>query len=222
MIAKETQNKAGNVEIGALDASEVGDAVRVIERGMRDNPVHVAVFGEEPAVREKKLRRMFAAAMGALNLDRHMLTARGPDGSILGICGMMPPGRCQPGPGRQIRLAPALLALGPRSAGRTMKWLATWSKHDPGERHWHLGPVAVDAHLQGMGIGSALMREFSAKMDAAGEVAYLETDKPENVRFYERFGFETVGEEDVLGVPNWFMTRCPEHERGSEERGRQA
>ena len=56
-----------------------------------------------------------------------------------------------------------------------MKWLRTWSKHDPDERHWHLAPVAVDAHLQGRGIGSKLMRDFCARMDAAGEIAYLET-----------------------------------------------
>jgi hypothetical protein len=51
------------------------------------------------------------------------------------------------------------------------------------------------------------MEVFRAQMDAVGEAAYLETDKPENVRFYERFGFEVVGEEEVLGVPNWFMIR---------------
>jgi len=103
-----------------------------------------------------------------------------------------------------------VLALGPRSAGRTMKWLGTWSKHDPEKRHWHLGPVAVDVHLQGRGIGSMLMRAFCERMDAAGEDAYLETDKPENVRFYERFGFEVVGEEEVIGVANWFMMRPAE------------
>jgi predicted N-acetyltransferase YhbS len=85
--------------------------------------------------------------------------------------------------------------------------MGAWKRHDPGERHWHLGPLAVDAHLQGEGVGSRMMRVFCAKMDAAGEDAYLETDKPINVRFYERFGFEVVGEEEVLGVPNWFMLR---------------
>jgi predicted N-acetyltransferase YhbS len=70
-----------------------------------------------------------------------------------------------------------------------------------------LGPVAVDAHLQGKGIGSTLMQAFCERMDALGEDAYLETDKQINVRFYERFGFEVAGVEEVLGVPNWFMTR---------------
>lgn len=37
---------------------------------------------------------------------------------------------------------------------------------------------------------------------------HLETDKRENVRFYERFGHEVIGNHQVIGVPNWFM-RCP-------------
>ena len=69
--------------------------------------------------------------------------------------------------------------------------------------------MAVDAGLQGRGIGSRLLEEYCARVDAAGEAAYLETDKPANVRFYERFGFETVGEQVVLGSPSWFMRRAP-------------
>ena len=44
-------------------------------------------------------------------------------------------------------------------------------------------------------------------MDESRFTAYLETDKRENVAFYERFGFEVVGEDEVLGVRNWFMLR---------------
>jgi hypothetical protein len=40
-------------------------------------------------------------------------------------------------------------------------------------------------------------------------VGYLETDRPSNVRFYERFGFDVVGEGQVLGLPNWYMRREP-------------
>jgi ribosomal protein S18 acetylase RimI-like enzyme len=197
------------LEIGTLGAAEMEEAVRVMVRGMRDNPNIVAAFGQDPGTRHRRLQRLFGAMAAAEvpGRDRDMLAARGPDGLILGVCGMMPPGRCQPGPGRQVRLLPALLALGPRGAGRTMKWLGAWSKHDPNERHWHLGPVAVDADLQGMGIGSMLMRVFCERMDEAAEDAYLETDKEINVRFYETFGFVVTGEEEVLGVRNWYMFR---------------
>jgi hypothetical protein len=52
-------------------------------------------------------------------------------------------------------------------------------------------------------------------VNSARRTPYLETDKTENVRFYERFGFEVIGEEPVIGVPNWFMRRGPRSEPGS-------
>jgi ribosomal protein S18 acetylase RimI-like enzyme len=195
------------LEIGVLGPSEVEEAVGVVERGMRDNPLHVAVYGQDPGLRQRRLHRLFAAGIEGLGLHEHMLVARRPDGSIVGVCGMMPPGRCRPSLGQQLRLMPHVLALGPRIAGRNVRWLGAWSKRDPKAPHWHLGPLAVDAHLQGVGIGSRLMQVFCARMDAARDDAYLETDKPENVRFYERFGFEVIGKQEVLGVPNWFMLR---------------
>jgi len=47
------------------------------------------------------------------------------------------------------------------------------------------------------------------RMDTCRTLSYLETDKSENVRFYERFGFTVVAEVNVLGVRNWFMSRAP-------------
>jgi hypothetical protein len=44
-------------------------------------------------------------------------------------------------------------------------------------------------------------------MDDHGEAAFLETDKSDNVRFYARFGFEVTAMEEVLGTPNWWMSR---------------
>jgi len=175
---------------------------------MRDNPLHVAVFGEDPALRQERLNRLFGAAFHTMGWQKHMLAARSTDGAIVGVCGVLPPANCLPTPAQQLRMLPSMLQNGPRATYRTLRWLGTWSKLHPEGRHWHLGPIAVDEGLQRRGVGSLLMEVCRAQMDAAGEEAYLETDKPANVRFYERFGFEVVGEQDVLGVPNWFMRRA--------------
>ena len=53
------------------------------------------------------------------------------------------------------------------------------------------------------------MREYCRRLDANEEASYLETEKPENVALYQRFGFEIVDEAEVLDVPNWFMWREP-------------
>ena len=124
-------------------------------------------------------------------------------------------GTCQATAAQGLRLLPSLLALGPQSAARAGRWLSSWAKRDPDEPHVHLGPLAVDAHLQGPGIGSLIMQEHCRRLDGASEVGYLETDKAENVRFYERFGFEVTGEAPVIGVPNWFMRRAPRPDTAS-------
>jgi predicted N-acetyltransferase YhbS len=97
----------------------------------------------------------------------------------------------------------------PADQGRLVEWLQTWGRRDPDEYHFHLGPVAADAGKQGRGIGSAMMQAFCERVDRDHALAYLETDKEENVGFYEKFGFETVGDATVIGVTNWFMRRDP-------------
>ena len=199
-----------DVSIGPIQRSEIPAVLDVIARGMRDNPIHVAVYGHDPEERFAGQRQMFEAGFEIAGLDRDMLVARRPDGTVVGVCGMMAPDEALPGGVDQLRLLRRILKLGPGPALRLLRWIDTWSRLDLKHPHWHVGPVAVDPRYQGQGVGTRLMQVFCNKMDAAGEVAYLETDKLINVTFYERFGFEVVHREDVLGVPNWFMRRDPQ------------
>jgi len=80
---------------------------------------------------------------------------------------------------------------------------------DPEERHVHVGPVGVEPGAQGFGVGAAMMRLLCERLDTDGEVGWLETDKPENVVFYRRFGFDVDVDDRHLGFPVWFMRRPP-------------
>jgi ribosomal protein S18 acetylase RimI-like enzyme len=97
----------------------------------------------------------------------------------------------------------------PGSADRLARVLAELMAHHTRERHWHVGPVGVEPGLQGRGVGAAVMRLLCEAMDAEGEVAFLETEKPENVVFYRRLGFEVVSASDLPGLHTWFMRREP-------------
>ncbi len=57
------------------------------------------------------------------------------------------------------------------------------------------------------GTGTRTSRRRLSASHRRGDVGYLETDKPENVRFYERFGFRVVAEAPVIGVTSWYMRR---------------
>jgi hypothetical protein len=52
-----------------------------------------------------------------------------------------------------------------------------------------------------------MLAAFCDHMDSCRRLSYLETDKAENVSFYEKFGFTVVAEAEVLGIRNWFMIR---------------
>ena len=194
--------------LGKLERRDLPAAAQLLGRGMRDNPINIRAFAiADDVARERALTRFFLPVLRGLWARGEMLAAISDD-KLVGVCGLAPPRRCQPGVLEKLRIAPSLLLQHPpATASRVMAWTGAWAKADPRAPHWHLGPVAVDASLQGQGIGSAMLKEFSRRMDAYGAPAYLETDKPENVRFYQRFGFQVTGERRVLDVPNWFMTR---------------
>jgi ribosomal protein S18 acetylase RimI-like enzyme len=190
-----------------LVSDDLADVVVVIARGMRDNPLHISALGYDGKARAKRLERMFGLALPII-LRKGVLLGAFANGALVGVAGMVPPGRCRPTFLENVTLLPRMLpAIGLSAFGRVGRWIAAWATHDIAEPHWHLGPVAVDAHLQGQGIGSALMTEYCARLDELAGVGYLETDKQQNVAFYEKFGFRVIAEAAVLETHNWFMRR---------------
>jgi GNAT superfamily N-acetyltransferase len=196
------------VPLRDLTRAEAPTAALVLGRGMRDNPLHVAAFGPEPERREAALARMFLPLLERQIAIGAVLGAFSESGQIVGVCGMVPPGRCGLALADKLAVLPAILqGGGVAGAWNVFRWSADWSRSDPDTAHFHLGPVGVERDLQGQGIGSTLLSEFCRRVDAARASAYLETDRGENVPFYHRHGFRVVDEHPVLKRKNWFMAR---------------
>jgi len=205
----EPESSTAAVTIAPATHADVEPMVGVLSRGMRDNPLHIAAFGTDGNDRERRLHQLFSLRAASEQFLANTMIARRADGTIVGIYNAMPPGSCKPAVGEQLKMIPGLIKLGLGNARRVIGWFATWGKQDLPTPHWHFGPFAVDATLQRQGIGSVMLRHFCARMDELGDDAYLETDKPENLALYEKFGFATIGEMQVLGVTNWRMVRTP-------------
>lgn len=80
-------------------------------------------------------------------------------------------------------------------------------KCKPRVPHYYLGVIGTDPAMQGLGIGSKLLRSFcdlSASDPLSGGV-YLETANPSNVRFYEHAGFSVVGQGNFDTGTLWCM-----------------
>ena len=194
-----------HIEIREVRHHEMPVAAAVLSRGMRDNPLHLSVFGPAPEERQRKLEHFFRILLGWMP---HQPWVGILHGTIVTVCGMGEPGRCQPTLSQNLDIVTRLVNhFGVATTLRALRWFVAWNFRDPQEAHWHLGPVCVDAHLQGRGIGSQLIGEWCKLLDAHRGVGYLETDKAINVDFYRKFGFETISEAKVLGTHNWFMLR---------------
>ncbi len=78
------------------------------------------------------------------------------------------------------------------------------------EPHWFLATLGVDPAHQGKGIGSAILQPVLDRADQDRTLCYLETHRPENVRLYERHGFEvTELYQSAKLLPIWSMLRKP-------------
>jgi GNAT superfamily N-acetyltransferase len=193
-----------------LQRSEVEGAAQLLGRAMRDNPIDARAFDIKNNERRcRALTRFFVPVLNGL-YRRGLILGAFCESTLVGVCGMARPGLCQPAVLEKLSVAPSVLFGNPLGTMlRVSTWVGEWSRRDLIERHWHLGPVAVESRLQGQGIGSAMIADFCARMDQLQALSYLETDKFENVRFYQKFGFAVLAKAEVLKVPNWFLSRPP-------------
>lgn len=197
------------VEIGELRRAERAQAARVIARGMRDTPDHIALFGTDPVRRLSALESLFRATVPALSpppiCARH-------EGRVLGVAAYTLHDPSQRRVGEALRQLPGMLRFSfrhVRSLPGLSRYASDLMRHDPAQPHWHIGPVAVDAGLQRKGIGTQLMAALCQRLDQTHNPAHLETEQAVNVLFYEQFGFHTVEEGQVIGLRHWFMRREP-------------
>jgi GNAT superfamily N-acetyltransferase len=184
---------------------EVEPAVGVLGRGYRDAPLSLAIYGDDPIRRLRSVERVMGRRISAMDPPPFVACR---DDVIVGVCGMAPPGACQLTLSKQERAA-AAGSGGSSSLMKTLEMAAEWDRHHPDEPHWHLGPVAVEPASRRNGVGGRMVERFCELVDEEGAMAFLETDRRENVRFFEQFGFLTVDEANVIGVQNWFMRREP-------------
>lgn len=102
-------------------------------------------------------------------------------------------------------------AIGFGGISKLMAAMNAIKKVHPKEPHWYLAGLATDPPAQRTGVGTALVAPVLERCDRERLGAYLETQKPENVPYYERFGFRVTKEIDLPkdGPHLWLMWRDP-------------
>jgi GNAT superfamily N-acetyltransferase len=189
------------------NSDEMRPVADTLARAFHDDPVMAWLFGDRPAPRLRRLRRYFAS-----EVRRHrreggtVLTADGRPGAAF----WEPPGHWQITWSAMVRATPMMVStIGPRIP-RALKGLSQLDRVHPRTPHWYLSVVGTDPDHRGKGVGAALLEPVLDRCDREGTGAYLESSKPENVPWYERFGFAVTGDLTLPdGPPLWLMWRDP-------------
>jgi len=95
----------------------------------------------------------------------------------------------------ELRLLSVLLSLTGVSRFARGAAMAKAMEHaHPPEPYFYLAFVGVAPRFQGTGLGTTLLENTLARVDAAGMPAFLENSNPRNIKLYERFGFQVTRE----------------------------
>lgn len=168
------------------------------------NPLHVAAFG---AHRMDQNRLFFRIGLRQMFIGSAFVALE--DGAVRGYVHYNASPYCLPAPEEIPTVMATLLKPLGEAIPRVIEWFAKWCHFDPEEPHIHLGPIGVAPEAQGRGIGTTLMNRYVEQLKQERIAGYLETDRPENVEFYKKFGFIVQREERLIGTPTWYMWRAP-------------
>jgi GNAT superfamily N-acetyltransferase len=198
-----------SIEVRPAQKSDIRELSRTLGLAFHDDPVMTWMLPDDGA-RAKGLPRMFAT------MTRHHFLRRGGVevalGSGIGAASLWdPPGRWKQSRLEEMLMMPGFIwAFGNRAKG-AQQVAELMKQHHPEEPHWYLAVIGSDPTVRGGGYGHALMGSRLDRCDAEHAPAYLESSNPDNVPYYERFGFEVTGEIKLPdgGPSMWPMWRQP-------------
>lgn len=189
-----------SVEVRPATRADVPALSKTLGRAFFDDPVMRWMLPDDDE-RRRKLHRLF----GALTRHHHLShggveVAPGRGGNGIGGAALWdPPGQWQQTRWAEMRAMPALIVAFRKSMTRGLAVSELMKTAHPEEPHWYLAVIGSDPTVRGAGFGQALMASRLDRCDAEHAPAYLESSNPDNVPYYQRFGFEITGE---IRVPN--------------------
>jgi GNAT superfamily N-acetyltransferase len=196
-----------------MHGSERSAVIGALARAFYDDPLF-NFFVPDPVSQSRALLTYMSAGVADAAPFGEIWVAH-TNGKVACAAVWLPPGAYPRGPRRDLmtnlRGIPTFVRSGRRLSG-ALRLLAALDKahHAIAAPHYYLAILGTDPCFQRTGAGSATLQPVLQRCDEEGVVAYLETQKEENVAYYARHAFELIEKIDVAGVPPvWTLSRQP-------------
>jgi len=200
-------------DVDRMQSGERSAVVGALARAFYDDPLF-NFFVSDPISQSRGLLTFMSAAVADALPFGEIWVAHA-NGKIACAAVWLPPGKYPRGTRRDLmtnlRGVPTFVRSGRRISG-ALRLLNALDKahHDIEGPHYYLAILGTDPLYQRAGAGMAALHPVLQKCDEEGLVAYLETQKEENLAYYARHSFELIDKIEVAGVPPvWTMSRQP-------------
>ncbi|WP_040808290.1 GNAT family N-acetyltransferase [Nocardia concava] len=199
------------ITVRPAQLSDIPELSRVLGIAFSDDPL-IEWLIRDDATRARRTSILFAA-----QARHHFIPLGGVEvacndaNSVVGAALWAPPGHWHVEDAATMRQLPSLLRAFRHRLPAAGRMADRMMAAHPREPHWYLGVLGTLPGVRGQGYGQALLNSRLDRCDAEGIPAYLESSKPSNVPYYERFGFEVTATLDATagGPPLWSMWRNP-------------
>lgn len=196
-------------KVQRLTAQKLPQAIATIAMAFHKDPLSVYVYPDE-AERRRRLPLMFSISLRYTLRYGEIITTP----EVTGVACWLPPKSTTVSIKRLLRIGilPAALQMGLpglRRVNNAEDYMRSTHQHCIRGLHWYLWVLGVDPARQGQGHGGTLLRAGLERADASSLPCYLETMNPENVPFYQKFGF-VIASEGIIpssSVRMWSMIR---------------
>ena len=193
-----------------LDKSQIELASKMLSRVFKDEPVYV-YFLTDASKRKLNLHYHFVLRLRyGLSSGEVYATSN----QLEGIAVWFPPGYSKMTFWKIIKCGglSVRLNMGRESVSRQMSindYLNSVHMRNAPFRHWYLSSLGVAPEHQGKGYAGILLTPMFSRLDEEQLPCYLETQKEDNIPFYQHYGFDVVEETVIPGttIKNWAMLR---------------
>jgi ribosomal protein S18 acetylase RimI-like enzyme len=191
------------VQIRLADAGDLDPAVRTLVRAFENYPL--TRLGLDPDDYLDRLARYHRLFLQEVGLAHGRVWVSDDHSAVASWTTPRTP------PGVFARLASEFQEIAGSRAELAAQYEQAMVLFRPSEPIWFLSVVGVDPDRQGRGLGRAVLTPGLAAADQEHSPAFLETQDPANVTFYESLGFEVLAELDLPahGPKHWAMHRPP-------------
>jgi hypothetical protein len=201
-------------KVDRMQPGEEPAVVGALARAFYDDP-HFGFFLPNHIHQSKGILAFMTGGVADARPFGEIWVAQTDDGKIASAAVWLPPEGYPRSKRRDfmttVRAAPAFAHAGKRLAAsfRLLNEVER-SHHEITQPHMYLAILGSDPCFQRSGAGSAALQPVLDRCDEQGMLAYLETQKEENLAYYARHGFDVRKVLEVRGVPPmWTLQRTP-------------